>query len=298
MNIVNLKNHTYDIPLISIIAVCHNHSAFVLETLESIRLQTYPNIELIIINNLKDECEFIISEWIESHKLNCIFIQNEKAKNVSQNFNLGLSLLHGKYFQCISCDDILMTDKLSKQVEVYEKNKNIGLLYGKHIKFYDNNEVNINRQINFKTIKVIHSQDMLQKLVAGRIRFSAPSILYKTQIVKNVGWFDENYIMEDLPLHLKIVKNYSVIFIDEFFVYYRRSQSSITISMLNELLKSELLVIKKYKNVATFKIGIKNIISRMIILNYKKRNYISLVNLVILNPITTFELFILKFKLF
>jgi hypothetical protein len=46
-------------PLVTIIAVCHNHAPYVVETLESIMLQTYANIELII-NNLKDECENII----------------------------------------------------------------------------------------------------------------------------------------------------------------------------------------------------------------------------------------------
>jgi glycosyltransferase involved in cell wall biosynthesis len=40
-----------ELPLVSIIAACYNHALFVVEALDSIKNQRYPNIQLIITND-------------------------------------------------------------------------------------------------------------------------------------------------------------------------------------------------------------------------------------------------------
>ena len=42
-------------PLVSIIACCYNHEKFLVETLDSIKSQTYINIELIIIDDFSKD---------------------------------------------------------------------------------------------------------------------------------------------------------------------------------------------------------------------------------------------------
>ena len=111
------------LPLISVIAVCHNHGPYVIQTLDSIRNQTYPNIELIIINNRKDECEGIIRNWIAEQNVKCTFIQNEQAKSITANLNYGLNHVSGVYFQGISCDDVLIKEKIEGQ-EIAFRNLN------------------------------------------------------------------------------------------------------------------------------------------------------------------------------
>src|SRR6185312_5660911 len=100
-----------EFPSVSIIAICHKHAAYVIETLDSIRNQTNSNIELIIINNVKDECEKIITDWTQKYQVNYLFIQNEQPKTVTKNCNIGLAYCTGKYFQVISCDDVLLPQK-------------------------------------------------------------------------------------------------------------------------------------------------------------------------------------------
>ena len=110
------------IPLVSIIAICHKHSKFILDTLNSIKNQTYQNIELIIVNNVKDECENIILNWIDENDFinPPIFIQNDEIKTITQNCNLGLNTCTGVYYQPLACDDILVLNKIEVQVAQFK----------------------------------------------------------------------------------------------------------------------------------------------------------------------------------
>jgi glycosyltransferase involved in cell wall biosynthesis len=59
-----------NIPLVSIVVYVYNSEAFIIETLESIKAQTYPKLELIITDDLsKDSTLELVEEWIDINKL-------------------------------------------------------------------------------------------------------------------------------------------------------------------------------------------------------------------------------------
>src|SRR6185437_10294181 len=178
-------------PLVSIFAVCHKHALYVIETLDSIHKQTYPNIELIIINNLKDDCEEIINDWIQKQQVDCLFLQNGKPKTVTQNCNIGLAHCNGKYFQLISCDDVLFPQKIEKQVNLFETlDEKYACVYS------DVNYMDENGLINTKETL----QEKKQKkwgtalFPSGNLKYElsllsfipAPSVLHKTEIIKKL----------------------------------------------------------------------------------------------------------------
>ncbi len=193
-------------PLVSIIAVCHNHARFVVETLDSIRLQTYQNIELIIINNLKDECETIIREWIELHQVNCLFIQNEVPKNVSRNFNLGLSVLHGEYFQGLSCDDLIIKSKIENQINLFLKlSFKVALIHNDAI------------EIDVKGKKLRRHTDGLYRSIIGSnfksvfalfYIINTPTVLIKTKAVREIGGYDDDLVVEDYYLFSRLLEKH------------------------------------------------------------------------------------------
>ena len=56
----------YNKPLVSIIALCYNHASYLEETLDSIIEQTYPNIQLIILDDCSsDNSVELINAWIK-----------------------------------------------------------------------------------------------------------------------------------------------------------------------------------------------------------------------------------------
>ncbi len=228
-----------EFPLISVIAVCHKHALYVIETLDSIRNQSYQNIELIIINNLKDECEEKIKMWISDYKIQCVFTQNDQPKTVTQNCNIGLKLCNGKYFQLISCDDILLPQKLEKQLEVFEfLDEEFACVYSDMI-FIDP----FGNSAKTGTIQENKKKKWGTELFpSGNLKYEisllsfipAPGALLKTDIIKKLNGFDEKYLFEDWPMWVKLCKNnYQFKAVNESLVKYRLIPSSLGRSTKN-----------------------------------------------------------------
>ena len=109
-------------PLVSIVAICFNHSSFLLATLNSILNQTYKNIELIIIDDCStDDSVSIIEQWIALNDVKCRFIAQAVNKGLCTNLNVGLSFCKGEYYQSIACDDLMKPEKIEKQVAFLEQ---------------------------------------------------------------------------------------------------------------------------------------------------------------------------------
>ena len=51
-------------PLVTIVALCHNHAPFLREALDSIRAQTYPHLEVWLVDDAStDESPAILQEY-------------------------------------------------------------------------------------------------------------------------------------------------------------------------------------------------------------------------------------------
>ena len=83
-------------PLVSVIAVTYNSSAYILETLESIKNQTYSNLEIIITDDCSTDITIsTINNWLESNKKiknsYCSFIKNRYNSEIICNMEVGLN---------------------------------------------------------------------------------------------------------------------------------------------------------------------------------------------------------------
>lgn len=119
-------------PLVSIISPCYNGEEYIGRFLESVLNQSYPNIELIVVDDgSTDETKMIINKYIKKFdikKYNFFYIKQEKNKGQAAACNRGLSLFSGDYLMWMDSDDILYKDAIQKKVDFLEKNKNLGFV--------------------------------------------------------------------------------------------------------------------------------------------------------------------------
>ena len=108
-------------PLVSVAVVTYNSSKTVLETLDSIYNQTYPNLELIVSDDCStDDTVEICREWIEAHKDRFVrteLLTVEKNTGVSANMNRGADACKGEWVKDIAGDDVLLPDCVETYVE-------------------------------------------------------------------------------------------------------------------------------------------------------------------------------------
>lgn len=109
---------------VSIIINCHNSDEFLRETLESVKVQSYEDYEIILWDNAStDHTRDIALEYDERMK----YFYSAELVPLGEARNKALRKCSGEYIAFLDSDDLWEKEKLSKQIEVMETNSNIGL---------------------------------------------------------------------------------------------------------------------------------------------------------------------------
>lgn len=116
-------------PIVSIITPCHNAGGLISHTIESVLAQTFPEWEMLIIDDCSsDNSAEIIKQYAE--KDNRIFYLKTDKPSGSPSLprNIGIENAKGKYIAFLDADDLWLPEKLEKQVIFMMKN-NTNLSY-------------------------------------------------------------------------------------------------------------------------------------------------------------------------
>ena len=124
-----MKNRTFEANLVSIIIPTYNHEKYVVESITSALLQTYKNIEVIV----SDDC----STDNTQHVLKSSFGLSSKVKlilgsenvGISKNFNKLFEACNGEFVAFLGGDDIMLPEKIEKQVKILQQNPNYVLTH-------------------------------------------------------------------------------------------------------------------------------------------------------------------------
>lgn len=120
-----------DMPLVTVYVTCYNQERYIVETLESVRAQTYPNMELIVCDDCStDGSREIIRRWLTDRWPEARFIQHERNTGICRSLNEIIRASRGTYLAGIAGDDLWRPEKTAWQVEIMESMPNrVGVLY-------------------------------------------------------------------------------------------------------------------------------------------------------------------------
>lgn len=228
-------NNMPDFPLVSVTTCSYNNSAYIIDTLDSIRDQTYPNIELIIVDDFsKDNSVQLIEAWLKNYKGKYRFIKNEKNLAGGEPYNIALKHATGKYYSVVDSDDVLMPEKIARQVAILEAaDKSVGAVYSdaylidKKGEPLDGSFIPKHRQFS-----AIPSGNIYDELLKGNF-IPLMSLLIRRNIFKEIGGYDESLIYGDFDLWLRIAAKYQIQFSDYVSGKYRIRPGSLTNTIKN-----------------------------------------------------------------
>ena len=186
-------------PLVTIIAVCYNHARFVIECLESIRSQTYTNVQIIIMDDCsKDDSVNVIRSWIEHYAVDCTLIAHEKNQGVCRTFNEALELSKGEYISLIATDDTWLPNKIAQQVTLMESAPDkVGIIYSDAYQMDEHGQrlpkmfIAAHRQF-----EIMPEGNLSEILVVGNF-IPAMTTLIRRAVYDRVGLYDEKLAFED-----------------------------------------------------------------------------------------------------
>lgn len=238
-------------PLVTVICACYNQSAYILESLESVKNQTYPNLELVIWDDAsKDNSVDIIDSWINQNpELKISFTKNSENKGICKSLNEAKSLAKGKYIQILALDDLLLPDKIERHVQLLEKSKSTDALVFSDAYLIDSaSNTYQNRFIAYyKRYLSLESGNFFEELLKNNF-IPAMTVLYKTEILNEIGSWDETLAYEDYDMLLRIAEKYDFIFDPIVSAKYRLHQKNTHETMFIEMERSKFNIYLKYAN--------------------------------------------------
>lgn len=109
-----------------IMSVYNTKTEYLKEAIDSILNQTFNQFEFIIVNDGSDyKTQETLDEYVDKR---IKIITNQTNLGLTQSLNIALEIAQGKYIARMDADDISMPDRLKKQYNYMEKNKEIGVL--------------------------------------------------------------------------------------------------------------------------------------------------------------------------
>lgn len=223
--------------LVSIVVVTYNNENVILETLESIKNQTYKFIELIVSDdNSKDNTVNIVQSWIENNKnhfYNTNLVTSSKNTGITNNIKRGIIESKGEYIKIIG-DDILMPNAIEILVNTYENCHGEKIVWVAKMEPFS--KENIDLTSNYQFLKLCSnflklSSQKQKKILIKNCTISAPvAEFFHKDIIKNYGLFQEGIDhIEDWPCWLTLINNdFEFRELDYTLVRYRVTTQSLT----------------------------------------------------------------------
>ena len=207
--------------MVSILLLGWNHEKYIEQCIKSIIAQTYENIEVLFLDNNSSDETYNIGLYFLKDFSNFRAFRNQENKSIAKNFNFLLKASQGKYIIPLSTDDWLEHNFIEEKVTYYEAHPSIGMLYNGGYIYYDDQKKLVEaKSTNFKRGKIFkdlfHQENILFFI----------GIFYKRTVLEELGGWDENLLIEDLDLFIRISMKYEIDYIPKPLATYRKINTS------------------------------------------------------------------------
>lgn len=218
------------LPLVSVPVITYNSSKTVVETLDSIYNQTYPNLELIVSDDCStDNTVQVCRDWIEAHKDRFVrteLLTVEKNTGISANCNRAERACQGEWVKGIAGDDLLLPDCVSDYLDYVKENPDAMCVFGK-VQFFGSpiGDYSTYEAVFDYSFFSLDPEEQLHKLVFERNYVPASTAFYNLRRLRELGLNgnDERIpLLEDWPKWIKLLQNgIRFHFVDKEVVSYR-----------------------------------------------------------------------------
>ncbi len=231
-------------PIVTIGVITYNSSKYVLETLESIKAQTYQPLKLIIGDDCStDNTVELCRRWIEENKsrfMSASIIVPEHNTGVSANCNRVEDACDTEWYKGIAGDDILMPDCIQDYMEYVEKNPDMVLVFGRMKSFGASQETCLHSD------NVIYNYDLFCWEVSDQYDYlfnvrnciPAPTSFWNIIKRREIGIRNDERIpfQEDCAMWLNVLnKGIKLSLMDKVTVRYRIHEGSLSTSSIQSL---------------------------------------------------------------
>jgi glycosyltransferase involved in cell wall biosynthesis len=212
-----------------VLATCFDQAPFVVECLESIRGQTYPEIELVVVDDCStDGSVEVIREWLARTDTPCTLVVHEWNQGVCRARNEALAHAHGAYVAGIDMDNVFLPDTLTALVERLVKSPpNVGVVYGDAQRMDEHGAPLGQTFLEHLGRDHCPEGDVYAALLEANFVPDGASLVRRA-CFEAVGPYDESLVYEDWDMWLRIARQYEFAFAPRICARYRVHERSLS----------------------------------------------------------------------
>ncbi|GAB0155139.1 hypothetical protein CHRYSEOSP005_03990 [Chryseobacterium sp. Alg-005] len=214
--------------LVSIIVSSYNQEKYIKECLDSIKAQTYSNIQLIVADDAsKDGSVQAFENWLQGNNYPASTNFHQKNTGLATMLNECVGLVKGKYVKVIAADDFLHPEAIEKCVSRLEElGDEYGMVYTDTYAINDHSDI-IEDIADYDALGNI-DKDVFRKELIKSNRIAALTVLMRKEALLKTGEYKSDFLIEDYYRWLKISASYYIAYIPEKLAYYRIHDSNLS----------------------------------------------------------------------
>lgn len=211
------------LPLVSILVPSYNGAAFLREALDSILAQTYPNVEILLLDDAStDNTAAIAAEY--GSRID--YIRQPSNLGIYDNVNIGIARAHGELIATYHADDIYLPTIVEAQVAYLRIHPEVGAVFSANI-FVDAQGREYGRMSLPRDVRGEQSLDyatVLNALLKYKNRFLVcPTAMVRASVHEEVGTYRQSRYRNtaDLEMWLRIAQHYPIAILESHLMKYR-----------------------------------------------------------------------------
>lgn len=181
-------------PVVSVIIPTYNRAHYLQETLESVLAQTYPALEIIVVDDgSTDETPHLLE-----HYQGRITTIRQPNRGGTAARNTGIQAASGAYLTFLDHDDLIFPNKIDQQIRYLQAHPDLEVV---HCRWYyiDGQSSRLSR------FGPLPTGDVLRPLVLGCFLWSGAPLVAR-KCIDQVGFFDEAIWSSDWDMWVRIAQ--------------------------------------------------------------------------------------------
>jgi len=218
-----ISANTEKTPAVTVVIPAYNASRYIGQALDSIKVQTFTDYEVIVVNDGSADREEL-ERILDAHPLPIVYLSQENG-GVSAARNAAIKVARGEFYAQLDSDDQWTPDYLEVQLGILKDNPDLALVYPNATIIGDAST----EEIEFMEKNPSEGDVTFETLVQQKCTVMT-SVTARMKAIRDAGAFDESIrSCEDFDLWLRIVKNGGrIVYHRRPLVLYRRHEGSLS----------------------------------------------------------------------
>jgi glycosyltransferase involved in cell wall biosynthesis len=238
------------LPLVSVVISVYNGMPFILQTLDSVRRQTYPHWELIICDNAStDDTVASLERYMREKEDSRIRLLHQKHISVAQDWNRSLEHAQGEYVKLLGCDDILLPTCLETQVKLLQEHSDVGFVSsGKEV--IDTQGVKYMERRPLKEGKYDWAS-LGHKLIYAVVNLigEPAGVLFRKELLTSCGFYDSNYrYFIDVEFLIRLLRKSNLYITEQPLYQFRTHGQTLTATTRSSSVQEYVQILNLYES--------------------------------------------------